>query len=120
MFNSQGIVHVEPPSSNHYSVAPFPDKQSQLFHAHNNASLVYPWHDTPVNYRTGARGRRLMFEENFPDFWSERYTGGPIKVYHSHPLALKLLHMTNPPSYAHVAPGWRRPNYYTVHGNPFR
>lgn len=100
---------------------------SQLSDAFGNRTWPFPWwsKSTPINYRNSAEGARYRFEENFPDFWSERYTGGPMRMYHSHPLAHKLnniVYKGTAPKYwkANYSPVWRRPDYYSVQGNPFR
>ena len=104
---------------------------SQLSDAHGNRTWPFPWWSRPdqtggrIDYRNSKEGAQFRFEENFPDFWSERYTGGPMRMYHSHPLAHKLNNIVYPgsaPNYwmANYSPVWRRPDYYSVQGNPFR
>ncbi len=101
-------------------------KPSQLSDAFGNRTWPFPWWDgRRIDYRNSAAGARYRFEENFPDFWSERYTGGPMRMYHSHPLGHKLnniVYKGSAPNYwmGFYSPVWRRPDYYSVQGNPFR
>lgn len=82
----------------------------------------FPWQDESIQYYNSFDGCMKRFEEEFPDFYSNRETGGPMRIYHSHPLAIQLrdeLRKNPKMCMERWAPTWRRRDYFGA-GNPFQ